>query len=51
MEELNGRVAVVVGGGSGVGRGVALGLGAEGMRVVVADIDRASAEANHRPHR
>ena len=44
MEELTGRVAVVVGGGSGIGRGIALGLGNEGMRVVVADIDRASAE-------
>jgi NAD(P)-dependent dehydrogenase (short-subunit alcohol dehydrogenase family) len=45
MEELSGRAAVVVGGGSGVGRGIALGLGAEGMRVVVADIDWAWAEA------
>jgi NAD(P)-dependent dehydrogenase (short-subunit alcohol dehydrogenase family) len=44
MEDLIGRVAVVVGGGSGIGRGIALGLATEGMRVVVADIDRASAE-------
>ena len=44
MEDLTGRVAVVVGGGSGIGRGIALGLATEGMRVVVADIDAASAE-------
>lgn len=43
--ELAGRTAVVIGGGSGIGRGVALGLGAEGMCVVVADIDLASARA------
>ncbi len=36
---LDGRVAVVIGGASGVGRGVVLGLSAVGMRVVVADID------------
>ena len=45
MEDLRGRVAVVIGGGSGIGRGIALGLATEGMRVVVADIDRASADA------
>jgi NAD(P)-dependent dehydrogenase (short-subunit alcohol dehydrogenase family) len=44
MEDLSGRVAVVIGGGSGIGRGIALGLAAEGMRVVVADIDAASAD-------
>jgi NAD(P)-dependent dehydrogenase (short-subunit alcohol dehydrogenase family) len=45
MEDLSGRVAVVIGGGSGIGRGIALGLATEGMHVVVADIDAASAEA------
>ncbi len=44
MEDVNGRVAVVIGGGSGIGRGIALGLATEGMRVVVADIDAVSAE-------
>jgi len=45
MDELTGRVAVVTGGGSGIGRGVALALGAEGMVVAVADVQRSSAEA------
>jgi NAD(P)-dependent dehydrogenase (short-subunit alcohol dehydrogenase family) len=43
MDDLSDRVAVVIGGGSGIGRGIALGLAAEDMRVVVADIDAASA--------
>jgi NAD(P)-dependent dehydrogenase (short-subunit alcohol dehydrogenase family) len=45
MDDLNGRVAVVTGGGSGIGRGIALALGAEGMTVAVADIQRSNAEA------
>lgn len=45
MDELAGRTAVVIGGGSGVGRGIALGLAGAGMNVVVADIERPSAEA------
>jgi NAD(P)-dependent dehydrogenase (short-subunit alcohol dehydrogenase family) len=43
--QVSGASAVVVGGGSGVGRGIALGLAAAGARVVVGDIDRSSAEA------
>lgn len=31
--------AVVIGGGGGVGRGIALGLAAKGARIVIADID------------
>lgn len=45
MGDLDGRVAVVTGGGSGIGRGVALGLGAEGMTVAVADVQAANARA------
>lgn len=45
MDKLEGRGAVVVGGGSGIGRGIALGLAAEGMRVLVADIDAENAGA------
>lgn len=45
MDKLEGRGAVVVGGGSGIGRGIALGLAAEGMRVLVADIDADNARA------
>jgi NAD(P)-dependent dehydrogenase (short-subunit alcohol dehydrogenase family) len=45
MDDLNGRVAVVTGGGSGIGRGVALTLGAEGMTVAVADIQTPNARA------
>jgi NAD(P)-dependent dehydrogenase (short-subunit alcohol dehydrogenase family) len=38
MHELAGKVAVVTGAGSGIGRALALRLGAEGMTVVVADL-------------
>ena len=40
MEQLNGKVAVVTGGASGIGRAVALALAAESMKVVVADIEQ-----------
>ena len=45
MRELDGRVALVSGGGSGIGRGIAIALAGEGMRVVVADIEGDAAEA------
>ena len=45
MPELDDRIAVVTGAGSGIGRGIALVLAERGADVVVSDIDRASAEA------
>ena len=40
MEDLNGRVAVVTGGASGIGKSVAKALLAEGCTVVLADIEQ-----------
>jgi NAD(P)-dependent dehydrogenase (short-subunit alcohol dehydrogenase family) len=45
MKELAGKVAVVTGGGSGIGEGLAMALGREGCQVVVADIVKENAEA------
>ncbi|MGM7668339.1 SDR family NAD(P)-dependent oxidoreductase [Microbacterium sp. A93] len=42
---LNGKVAVVTGGGSGIGRATALRLGREGAAVVVADLSAERADA------
>jgi len=44
MRDLDGRVAVVTGGGSGIGQGMAWAFAREGMSVVVADVDLAAAE-------
>ncbi|WP_433755760.1 SDR family NAD(P)-dependent oxidoreductase [Nocardia sp. CA-135398] len=40
FKDLAGRVAVVTGGASGIGAGIARQLAAEGMRVVIADVER-----------
>jgi len=45
MRDLRGRTAVVTGAASGIGRGIALALGREGMRVAVADLDADGAAA------
>ena len=42
---LTGKVALVSGSGRGIGRSIALKLGAEGARVVVNDLDEAPAQA------
>lgn len=39
MEELRGRVAVVTGAASGIGRALAVRFAAEGMKVMLADVD------------
>jgi NAD(P)-dependent dehydrogenase (short-subunit alcohol dehydrogenase family) len=44
MRELAGKVAVVTGGGSGIGAALARAFAAEGMDVVVADIELEAAE-------
>ena len=45
MKDLAGKTAVVTGGASGIGRAMVDRFTAEGMNVVVADIDRTAAEA------
>ncbi len=45
MDSVDGRTAVVVGGGSGVGRGTCLALNRAGARLAVADIELHAAES------
>lgn len=45
MQDLTGRTAVVTGGGSGIGRGMALGLADEGMRVALLDLNLEGAQS------
>lgn len=45
MQDLAGRIAVVTGGASGIGRSLALAFAREGMHVAISDIDHAAAQA------
>ncbi|HEX6690339.1 MAG TPA: SDR family NAD(P)-dependent oxidoreductase, partial [Burkholderiales bacterium] len=40
MKELKGKTAAITGGGSGLGRAMALAFAAEGMRIAIADVDQ-----------
>ena len=45
MDDLKGKVAVVTGGAGGIGRALAVRFAAEGMRLVVADVEEAVLDA------
>ena len=44
MQNLEGKVAVVTGGASGIGLGMARAFGAQGMKLVIADLDERALE-------
>ncbi len=48
MKDLEGKVAVITGGASGIGRAVAERAAAEGMKIVLADIEEGSPQSRRR---
>src|SRR5687767_3189952 len=44
-DKLNNKVAVITGGGQGIGRGIALAFASEGARIAILDIDGEKATA------
>ena len=47
--KLQDKVAIVTGGGRGIGRGIAMCLAAEGADIVIPDVDMEHAEQTARP--
>lgn len=45
MEQLDGRVAVITGGAGGIGKAIVRNLLGEGMKVVIADVERTALDA------
>ena len=48
MSDVAGRVVVVTGAGSGIGRALVLALAAEGARLAISDVDTAGLEETAR---
>lgn len=44
MKDFDGKVAVVIGGASGIGLGISRGFATRGMKLVIADLDEQSLE-------